>query len=73
MEKRKFHDNVIIETWWKDLQHIIIIPIYTEPYDVIEEAVLSVIHNDYQYKENITILLATKLVLHMRIVMQRKS
>lgn len=60
MEKRKFHDNVIIETWWKDLQHIIIIPIYTEPYDVIEEAVLSVIHNDYRYKENITILLATE-------------
>ncbi len=27
---------------------------------MIEEAVLSVIHNDYRYKENITILLATE-------------
>lgn len=60
MEKREFQNNSIIESEWKKLQHVIIIPIYTEPYDVIEEAVLSVIHNEYQYKENLTILLATE-------------
>ena len=60
MEKRSFHDNPIIEHGAKKLHHVIIIPIYTEPYDVIEEAVLSVISCEYRYKENITILLATE-------------
>jgi cellulose synthase/poly-beta-1,6-N-acetylglucosamine synthase-like glycosyltransferase len=60
MEKRNFKDNTLIEYGGKNLEHIIIIPIYTEPYDVIEEAVLSVIGNDYRYKENLTILLASE-------------
>lgn len=35
-------------------------PIYSEPYDVIAENIESIIANDYPYKENITILLATE-------------
>lgn len=60
MEKRNFKNSPIIELSGENLEHIIIIPIYTEPYDVIEEAVLSVVGNDYRYKENLTILLAAE-------------
>ncbi|MBP8016776.1 glycosyltransferase family 2 protein [Candidatus Gracilibacteria bacterium] len=44
----------------KDIQHVIIIPFYNEPYDVIEDNVLGILHNNYPYKENITILLAAE-------------
>lgn len=40
--------------------HIVIIPIYTEPYDVIEENILSILANDYIYMRNVKILLATE-------------
>jgi cellulose synthase/poly-beta-1,6-N-acetylglucosamine synthase-like glycosyltransferase len=60
MEKRDFSESEIIEIWGENLQHIVIIPIYTEPYDVIEEAVVSIVKNEYRYMENVTILLATE-------------
>lgn len=60
MEKRNFFGNTILEAHAKNLKHIVIIPIYTEPYDVIEEAVHSVLENNYPYKNNITLLLATE-------------
>lgn len=44
----------------KDLQHIVLIPVYSEPYDVIEDSVKSVLENDYPFKENITVLLAVE-------------
>ena len=56
--KVSFEHDPIIEKDGKNLKHIVIIPIYTEPYDVIEEAVLSIMKNEYRYMENITILLA---------------
>lgn len=59
-EKKQFSDDPLILKWAKYLKHIVIIPIYTEPYDVIEEAVISVMANEYPYKKNITILLATE-------------
>ena len=37
-----------------------IVPIYTEPYDVIEENILSILKTEYAYPENITVLLATE-------------
>ena len=40
--------------------HIVIVPIYSEPYDVIAENIESIIANDYPYKENIIVLLATE-------------
>lgn len=59
-EKRDFSHDQTIERSGKNLKHIVIIPIYTEPYDVIEESVLSVLATEYQYIESITILLATE-------------
>lgn len=59
-EKRDFTHDQTIERYGENLKHIVIIPIYTEPYDVIEESVLSVIGTDYRYRESITILLATE-------------
>ena len=60
VEKKDFSRDITIERSGKDLKHIVIIPIYTEPYDVIEENILSILKNDYAYMENITILLATE-------------
>jgi cellulose synthase/poly-beta-1,6-N-acetylglucosamine synthase-like glycosyltransferase len=37
-----------------------LIPVYSEPYDVIEDSVKSVLENDYPFKENITVLLAVE-------------
>lgn len=59
-EKKCFHDDTLVSEKSRHLKHIVIIPIYTEPYDVIEEAVVSVMNNDYPHKKNITILLATE-------------
>lgn len=42
------------------MQHVVIVPIYTEPYDVIEENVISILENDYPYMEKVTVLLATE-------------
>ena len=60
MEKRDFKENTLILSAAKELEHIIILPIYTEPYDVIEESVLSIANNNYPYLDKVTILLATE-------------
>jgi cellulose synthase/poly-beta-1,6-N-acetylglucosamine synthase-like glycosyltransferase len=59
-EKKQHLHTPALQDAAKTIQHIVIIPIYTEPYNVIEEAVQSVIQNEYLYRENITILLATE-------------
>lgn len=37
-----------------------IVPIYTEPREVIDDAVASLVNTEYLYRENIVILLATE-------------
>lgn len=59
-EGTDWSDNPDIVKKAKKLKHIVIVPIYTEPYDVIEENILSLIGTEYHYKENITILLAVE-------------
>ena len=59
-EKINWTHNPIILEKAKDLKHIVIVPVYTEPYDVIEENILSIIVAKYPYKHNITVLLATE-------------
>lgn len=44
----------------KSVRHVVIVPIFTEPYDVIEENVAAIVANDYPFMENITVLLATE-------------
>ncbi|MDP2103597.1 MAG: glycosyltransferase family 2 protein [Candidatus Gracilibacteria bacterium] len=56
--KKDFLKTSVIQNGAKNLHHIIIIPFYNEPYDVIEDNVNAIIRNDYPYKENIIILLA---------------
>jgi cellulose synthase/poly-beta-1,6-N-acetylglucosamine synthase-like glycosyltransferase len=58
--KRDYSDYPVILHEAKHLKHIVIVPIYTEPYDVIAENIESIIANDYPYKENIVVLLATE-------------
>lgn len=60
IEKECYKSNPIIRKWGKHLRHIVIVPIYTEPYDVIEENVLALLANEYMYPRNVTILLATE-------------
>lgn len=60
ISKIDFSHNELIEHGAKDLQHIVILPIYTEPREVIEDAVKSLIANEYRYPENVTILFATE-------------
>lgn len=59
-EKHDFCHEPIIRDHAEKLEHVVIVPIYTEPYDVIEENILSLIGTDYLYRENITVLLATE-------------
>lgn len=58
--KRNYSDYPVILDEAKRLRHIVIVPVYSEPYDVIAENIASIIANDYPYKENITVLLATE-------------
>lgn len=60
VNRMSFEKNKLIEVGAKNLKHIVILPIYTEPKNVIEDAVKSLLANDYIYKENIVILLATE-------------
>ncbi|EKD44461.1 MAG: hypothetical protein ACD_71C00128G0004 [uncultured bacterium (gcode 4)] len=58
--KHDYSDYPVILGEAKHLKHIVIVPIYSEPYDVIAENIASIIANDYPYLENITVLLATE-------------
>jgi len=60
LEGRDWTRDPVILRGGKSLKHIVIVPIYTEPYDVIEENILSILQTEYAYKENITVLLATE-------------
>lgn len=59
-EKINFHDDPLLREEAKEIIHIVIVPIYTEPLDVIEENVNAIINSEYLYKKNIRILLATE-------------
>ncbi len=58
--KKDYADYPVILGEARHLKHIVIVPIYSEPYDVIAENIASIIANDYPYKENIIVLLATE-------------
>jgi cellulose synthase/poly-beta-1,6-N-acetylglucosamine synthase-like glycosyltransferase len=58
--KKDYSDYPVILSDAKHLLHIVIVPIYSEPYDVIAENIESIIANDYPYRENIIVLLATE-------------
>lgn len=58
--KHDYSDYPVILGEAKYLKHIVIVPIYSEPYDVIAENIASIIANDYPYLENVTVLLATE-------------
>lgn len=60
IEKTDFSKNELIESGAKNLEHIVIVPIYTEPRNVIEDNVISLVQTEYRYRENITVLLATE-------------
>ena len=60
LEGKKWENEPIIQQLGKNLKHIVIVPIYTEPYDVIEENILSILKTEYLYRDNITVLLATE-------------
>ena len=57
---RGFHDDEIVATHAPLLEHLVVVPIYTEPYDVIAENIEAIIANDYPNMAGITILLATE-------------
>jgi cellulose synthase/poly-beta-1,6-N-acetylglucosamine synthase-like glycosyltransferase len=58
--RRSFHDDEIVHTHAALISHVVVVPIYTEPYDVIEENVEAILANDYPNMGSITILLATE-------------
>lgn len=60
INKKDYIKTKIIKEDARNLKHVVIVPIYSEPYDVIEENILSILHNDFPYKDNITVLLATE-------------
>jgi len=60
IEKKNWNKDHTITKWAKNIKHIVIVPIYTEPYNVIEENIIALQKTIYPYKENIVILLATE-------------
>lgn len=57
---RDFSKNKILLENGKEIEHIVVVPIYTEPFDVIEENVVSILENNYPFMKNVTILFATE-------------
>jgi cellulose synthase/poly-beta-1,6-N-acetylglucosamine synthase-like glycosyltransferase len=55
-----FSKNEILSAEGGSVRHLVVVPIYTEPYDVIEENVVAILENDFPFQKNITILLATE-------------
>jgi hypothetical protein len=60
LEKTDWKKDTVVTKWAKNLKHIVIVPIYTEPYNVIEENIIAILDTYYPYKENIIVLLATE-------------
>jgi cellulose synthase/poly-beta-1,6-N-acetylglucosamine synthase-like glycosyltransferase len=60
VNRKNYIKTKVIKEDAKNLQHVVIVPIYSEPFDVIDENINSILHNDFPYKENITVLLATE-------------
>lgn len=58
--RRDYSETSVIRNEAKELQHIVIVPIYAEPFDVIDDNIRSIVENEYPYKQNITVLLATE-------------
>lgn len=58
--KKDYLATEVIQNDAKNLRHIVVVPIYTEPQDVVEHNILSILHNHYPYKNQITVLLATE-------------
>ena len=53
------HNDIVLENG-EHIHHVVVVPIYTEPYDVIEDNVLAILGNEYPFMSQITILLATE-------------
>jgi hypothetical protein len=60
LEKKDWSRDTIVSKWGKNIKHIVIVPIYTEPYNVIEENIIALRNTVYPYKQNIVVLLATE-------------
>ncbi|EKE28919.1 MAG: hypothetical protein ACD_2C00264G0004 [uncultured bacterium (gcode 4)] len=58
INKKDYLKTKIIKEDAKNIKFIFVLPYYNEPYDVIEDSLLSVLHNDYSYKGNVTLLMA---------------
>lgn len=58
--KTDFRESEIMQAEASSVKHVVIVPIFTEPYDVIEENVAAIAANDYPFLENVTVLLATE-------------
>ncbi|MDQ1344158.1 MAG: hypothetical protein QG650_878 [Patescibacteria group bacterium] len=60
LNKADFRESEIMMAEAGGIRHVVIVPIFTEPYDVIEENVAAIAANDYPHLENVTVLLATE-------------
>ncbi len=58
--KTDFSKNEFLLENGKNIHHVVVVPIYTEPYDVIEENVMAILENEYAFMDKVTILLATE-------------
>lgn len=55
-----YRETDVVRNDAKNLQHVILLPFYNEPYSVIEMAVKAFENNDYPHKKNVTIVLCAE-------------
>ena len=60
VNKSDYLNTRIIKNDAWDLKHVVIVPIYSEPFDVIDENLHAISINNFPYKDNIIVLLATE-------------
>lgn len=60
LNRTDFRESEIMQAESGSVRHVVIVPIFTEPYDVIEENVAAIAANEYPHLDKVTVLLATE-------------
>ncbi len=55
-----WNGNEVLLSEGDGIRHVVVVPIYTEPYETIRDNVEAIVSADYPFMENVTILLATE-------------
>ncbi len=60
VNKADYLKTKVIKNEARYLLHVVLVPIYSEPFDVVDENIQSILANNYPYKDKIVVILCTE-------------